>query len=505
MMAKLFQIDPQELAAFVPDCYAEFRRVVADGLTFFLRELSPARLAEVLQAQAELPAGVNLPLRLALFLRACPALHKIGQILARNRHLDLELRRHLQGLETLEPHTPIERLRPILASELAPAVETYQIRLADQPLAEGSVAVVMPLTWSDPADGPHVPRRHGVAKVLMPRIVERLEEDLAILGKLAGYLEERSAAYGLPVLPYQEVFSEVAELLTHEVQLPREQTHLRLAANQFAGRQDVQIPSLLPFCTVAMTAMERVYGCKITDPLAMHPWQRPALFRSTVGALLSGVLLSRDESMLFHGDPHAGNLMATRDGRLAILDWSLAGQFTAEDRVRLAQMLIGAWALDGLRIANAVAGLACAGVNANLIQCNLDSALARIRWHKPAGPAWVISLLDDLASAGVRFPPRLLLFRKAFLTLQGVLSDLCPLGSLEATLMVDALVEFTWEWPMRWWKPLADNDYPTRVSSLDLVRLAFRLGNPSVYASSGRRVHSVHRGHDEGKHPGGRE
>ena len=102
------QIDPQELSAVVPDCYAAFRPIVADGLTFFLRHLSPSRLAEIFRAQADLPADTDLPRRLVLFLHACPALHKIGQVLARDRNLDPELRRHLQELESLEPHTPPE-------------------------------------------------------------------------------------------------------------------------------------------------------------------------------------------------------------------------------------------------------------------------------------------------------------------------------------------------------------------------------------------------------------
>ena len=80
MIPGAFQIDPQELAAVLPDCYAEFRPVVADGLTFFLRHLSPSRLAEIFQAQADLPADADLPRRLVLFLYACPALHKIGQV-----------------------------------------------------------------------------------------------------------------------------------------------------------------------------------------------------------------------------------------------------------------------------------------------------------------------------------------------------------------------------------------------------------------------------------------
>jgi ubiquinone biosynthesis protein len=83
-------------------------------------------------------------------------------------------------------------------------------------------------------------------------------------------------------------------------------------------------------------------------------------------------------------------------------------------------------------------------------------------------------LLDALAGAGIRFPPRLLLFRKAFLTLQGVLSDVYSSGSLEAALTVAALAHLAWEWPVRWCKPWDDRDYATHLSSADLLRVALR-------------------------------
>jgi ubiquinone biosynthesis protein len=467
-----FQIDPQDLAGVVPDCYAEFRPVVADGLTFFLRHLSPPRLTEVFAAQAALPADADLPRRLVLFLHACPALHKIGQVVARNRHLDLELCRHLQGLESLEPRTQAEEWRPALSRALAPAVKDYRIHTAARPLAEGSVAVVVPLTWSDPAEGANAPRQHGVAKLLKPGVVERLDEDLRILGQLAGYLEERWAAYGLPSLAYREVLDEVAELLTSEVDLRLEQVHLARAASQFTGKAGVWIPRLLPFCTDIMTAMERVHGSKVTDPHAVAAWQRPALLRTTVRALLGDVLFSRDESVLFHGDPHAGNLLATPDGRLAVLDWSLAGRLTAGDRVQVMQILLGGLARDARRITDAVATLA-RGSNEDVVGPRVEAALAELPWYTPPGPAWVMTLLDSLAHAGVRFPPHLLLFRKAYLTLQGVLADVFSLIPLETVLMAEGLTRFAWEWPLRWWKPLTDHDYATHVSTADLVRLAF--------------------------------
>jgi ubiquinone biosynthesis protein len=474
MIPEGFHIDPQELSAIVPDCYAEFRPIVADGLTFFLRQHSPGRQAEIFQAQTALPADAGLLRRLVLLLRACPALHKLAQVIARDRHLDLELRRHLQELESLEPHTPVEQWRPALARELAPAAEEYRICVDENPLAEGSVAVVVPLTWSDPVDGPRPPRRQAVAKLLKPGIAQRLDEDLRILGRLADHLDEHWAAYGLPPLAYRETLDEVAELLTDEVQLRLEQAHLRRAASQFAGQSDLRVPRVLPFCTDAVTAMERVDGRKVADPQALPAWRRPAMFLSIVRGLLSQVLFSRDESVLFHGDPHAGNLLATHDGRLAILDWSLAGQLTTDDRVQTSQLLLGAWARDGRRITSAIATLAANPTEADLVRRHVEAALAEVRWGKPPGPTWAMDLLGTLARAGVRFPPRLLLFRKALLTLQGVLSDVCPAASLEAALMAEALMRFAWEWPLRWWKPFDDRNYATHVSSADLASVALR-------------------------------
>jgi ubiquinone biosynthesis protein len=467
-----FQIDPQDLAAVVPDCYAEFRPVLADGLTFFLRHLSPARLEEVFRAQRDLPADADLPRRLVVFLHACPALHKIGQVLARNRHLAPELRRHLQELESLEPRTPAEEWRPALERELAPAAAHYRIRVGERPLAEASVAVVVPLTWTDPADGAGAPVRHGVAKMLKPGVAARLEEDLTILGLLADYLGERWEAYGLPPLAYREILDEVADLLAHEVRLRREQAHLARAADQFAGQSDVFVPRPLPFCTDALTAMERAFGRKVTDPAALSARRRPGLFCAAVRALLGRVLFSRDESVLFHGDPHAGNLMVTDDGRLAILDWSLAGRLTDDDRVKMSQIVVGGLARDAARVTAAVTGLARPRADAAQIRLHVAAALAGVRWYRPPGPTWALSLLDGLAGAGVRFPPRMLLFRKAFLTLQGVLADVHSAGSLEAALTAEALTHLAWEWPARWLKAPDDRDHATHLSTADILEAA---------------------------------
>ena len=46
---------------------------------------------------------------------------------------------------------------------------------------------------------------------------------------------------------------------------------------------------------------------------------------AVVSSMIARPVFSRERQALFHGDPHAGNLFLTDDGRLALLDWSLAG------------------------------------------------------------------------------------------------------------------------------------------------------------------------------------
>src|SRR5579863_3566703 len=126
MLDEILKIDTEQLSAIVPDCYAEFRPLVADGIQFFVENLSERRLNSVLQAQARLSPAAPFPQRLVQFLHECPALHKLGQVVARNRHLDGALRQQLQGLESLEPSTAMNDVRPALERELMPSIKEYR-------------------------------------------------------------------------------------------------------------------------------------------------------------------------------------------------------------------------------------------------------------------------------------------------------------------------------------------------------------------------------------------
>ena len=158
-----------------PPAYARYRRPIVEGLRFFLGRLPGPEIAEILSDQAALPADASAEERLVALAERCPALHKLGQILARDRRLAPELRRHLQRLESLPPATPVGVIEKTLADELGP-LEKLGVALEPPALAEASVAVVIPFRIQGASQDGHPDR--GVFKVLKPGIEDRLAREL---------------------------------------------------------------------------------------------------------------------------------------------------------------------------------------------------------------------------------------------------------------------------------------------------------------------------------------
>jgi ubiquinone biosynthesis protein len=460
--------DRHELRGLIPTCYAAYEPLVTLAFQFFIEHLSPRRLEAVFTAQASLPGDADLSTRVVHFLHACPALHKLGQVIARDRRLDPTLRNRLQRLEMLEPHTPMDAIRPILYRQLSPQIDRYRIEIAAASLAEASVAVVVPCTWIDP-DSADRSRAHAVLKILKPGVETDLQEDLEILARLADQLDDDKAHGRIPAVDYRDIFDEVRALLLHEVQVEQEQANLLAAAKRYDARRDVFVPHLLPFSTAHVTGMQRVFGVKVTD--LCHDSPHRELADIIARRLVADVLFSPEPVAWFHADPHAGNLFAADDGRLAILDWSLVGQIHHEQLAGMAQLAAAAMMRNPQAMARAVEQLTVDAPRRNALAREIDAALLQLAPLSWPGPRWVMQLLDSIALAGVRFPPNLLLLRKAYFTLEGVVSDVSPGSSLDRMLLRASIERFLVDGAMRPFIPLHSRDLPTHLSTADLMHL----------------------------------
>lgn len=451
------------LSRLVPPSLAAWRPLVMDGMNFFLERLPSHRLEAIVGAQMALPQSADAAVRLAALLSQCPTLHKLGQVLARNKHLPVEVQHQLQTLETMEPSTPMEQVLLRLRQELG---HDLPVVLADRALAEGSVAVVLPFTWQD-----HGEARHGVFKVLKPGIEEIFAEEISIWVELGEFLEERSRDLGLPALDFRLTLDSIRELLTHEIALRIEQDNLRQAQTLYAREPRLMIPHLLPWCTPRLTAMERVFGTKVTD--AGLSWQRRAeLASAMVSTLVAHPFWSQAPRAMFHADLHAGNLLVTNDGRLAVLDWSLTLGLSKEDRETLVSMILGGLTLDAARIRDAVASLGTISADDPVLVRTVDRALDGVALGgQLPGFDWLLNFLDALAletTAGFR--EDFVLFRKTWFSLSDVIGDLTGAYAPDAQLLEVALERFVAEWPARLIAPPASNRFSTHVSNSDLLQ-----------------------------------
>ena len=453
------------LARLLPEPYAAYRPLLLEGLWFFLERLPPQRRTRILAEQLHLPPDASPARRLVALLRRCPTLHKLGQVVARDRRLAPELREHLQELESLAPTTSLGAIAALIQREWGQVAE---LEVASEALAEASVAVVVPFVWRDP--GQSAPRQ-GVFKVLRPGIERRLHEELTIWSALGAFLEERCAIHNLPVLDYRQTFDSVRHLLANEVRLDREQAHLARAADFHADSPAVFIPRLLPFCTPRMTAMERVEGRKVTDPgTALHVRQR--LAATLTEALIAKPFWSNPQSAaVFHADPHAGNLFLTADGRLAILDWALVVSLDKAQRVAVVQAVANALAQDEAGVCRALASLGQPS-DETLLRDVVAAGLRRVRQGTFPGMNWLMGLLDRLGMAGaMRFSEELTLFRKTLLTLSGVIDDVADRSSVDTVLVLTGLRQCVRELAFRGMAPFDSRAFGSHLSTADGFRL----------------------------------
>lgn len=455
------------LRAVLPGHYAIYRRPVQGAIGLFIGLLTPSQRAVLMEQQALLPGSAGPAQRLALLARSCPALHKLGQSLARDRRLSADFRDCLQQLESFPPTVAMDVIRKTLTDELGP-LENLGVTLMPTALAEASVAVVVPFQWAEGGE-----YRQGVFKILKPGVAERLTYELNLLERVGNYLDERCAEFGIPAIDYRGTFDQISEKLRNEIQFDREQRHLRMAAQFYAEDSAVHIPALFPFCTPRVTTMEIIQGDKVTDH-SLKGYCKLRLADQVIHALIARPFLAQMPHSFFHADPHAGNLLYTQDGRLAILDWSLVGRLSQRHRGAVVRIMLAALSLDRKVITEILSDL---NISPHCSRPALESVvrgrLQRIRqWHLP-GITWLTGLLDEaVQSAGLGLEGDLVLFRKTLYSLQGVLTDIgAPAQLNDLVLVREFVLQLIRELPARWIAPFSSRSFASRLSSADLLNL----------------------------------
>jgi ubiquinone biosynthesis protein len=424
----------------VPEPYAVWRQPVREAMLFVVSHLSDARLAVKLLEQIELPPNARPETRLLQLIARVPGLQKLGQVLARNRHLRPALRKALAELENGIHDVDADGVREIIRRQLGPKLERYAVEIKPKLLSEASVSAVICFTWRDPQSAT---RERGVFKVLKPHIPACFAEDMELLQELAQYFGRRHREYGSGARAIPDTFKKVRRLLQHEVDFAREQKTLQEAGALYKHVQGVRVPRVIrPLCTDTITAITEEPGAKVTDEVRRMPaWRRRAVAQQLVEALVAVPLFSPAEYSLFHADPHAGNLLYNgRTRELIIIDWALRERLSREQRRHLALLFLMVALRDPVGASNAITALAeqrawHSSRKAEVIRERVRRFLDALPLTRLPSATDAMRLLEEVAFQGIRFPAQLIMLSKVLFTLDGILEDIGGDGASMGAVM----------------------------------------------------------------------
>lgn len=428
-MARWIVDDIVPVEKLVPKQYLKWRPPVRDSMMFVVARLSPARLAPKLLEQLELPLDTPPETRLLRLIAKVPGLQKLGQAIARNQHLHPALRRALAKLENGIRDVEPEQIRSIVLKALGPRAKTYDLDVSTQIMKEASVSSVIRFSWKNPKTGKC---ERGVFKVLKPHIAEYFAEDMDYLQRLAEYFGDRHHTYGFPSHLIPDTFRKVRRLLRHEVNFRREQRTLVEAAALYRSYRGVRIPRVIePLCTDKITALSEEQGIKVTNATArLSMAARRRIAEQLVEALIAVPLLSASPDAVFHGDPHAGNLLYNRrTSQLVILDWALRERLGREQRRHLALLFLMLTLRDPVGVFNEIGGLVQHPPRSgSRLSWRMHQVITEFLDAMPTSSlpsaADAMRLLESVAIEGVKFPASLIILSKVMFTLEGILVDL---------------------------------------------------------------------------------
>jgi len=413
----------------VPQAYAEWRPVVREAMLYFGSHLSTPRLVPKVIEQLEFAPDTLPEVRLFRLIAKVPALQKLGQVIARNRHLHPAVKRELTQLENGICDVNIDEIREIIVQQLGPKLERNSVEIEGKIFSEASVSAVVRFTWYNPKTRE---REQGVFKVLKPYIREHFAEEMDLLARLAEHLGSKHEQFGFAEHVLSDTFQDVRRLLQHEVRFRREQLHLHEASRLYRSSDSVRIPRVIrPLCTSTITALTLETGEKITKAAARVPkWRRARIAGQLTEAVIAVPLLASGKKTMFHADPHAGNLLySNQAGTLTLLDWALTAHIDEEQRRQIALLFIMTVLRDQDGVCAAIEALSPEGgkrssrqtriIRQQVTQFFEEQALLRLPQAVD-----VMDLLERIAWQGVRLPSNLIMLRKVVFTLDGILHEL---------------------------------------------------------------------------------
>lgn len=357
-----------------------------------------------------------------------PTFVKLGQILSTRTDIIPEpVADELQKLQDNVPPFSFEEARALIEEELQGGIDELFASFNPEPVASASVSQVY-----------HAKMHSGYSvavKVQRPGVLDVIETDMAILLKLARYVDKHTK-YG-KMYDFEGTVVQLRQIMEQEMDFVHEGDNIDRFRMNLSDHVNITVPRVhWVYTTPKVLTMDYVDGVKINDIRKLDEIgaDRHMLAKSFTNSLVKQILVDG----FFHADPHPGNVMVTDDGtNIEFIDLGMAGELGPRFRGQLARLLLGVATQNTHEIAEAILDMDTSGANVNLYKFTraLDIVLDEYLYTsvENVGIARVFGSVFSLAGDfKLKIARELALVAKSLGTAQVIIEELVPNTSMLA-------------------------------------------------------------------------
>lgn len=276
-----------------------------------------------------------------------PTFVKLGQTFSnREDLLPPELIQELQKLQDKVDTVDMD-VEEALESEFNISVKDYFREIQKKPLATASIAQVYKAVL---LDGSPV-----ILKLRKPNVQSVIEDDLLLIKDI----EKLISAYSEigEKLNLKQAISTFEKSLLEEVSLINEKNNIQQFRLNFKNNKETYVPKVYEeFSNNNILCMEFIDGIKVTDKSILLANNIDPVKVSETGLRLfvSQIL----DYGFFHADPHAGNILVRKDGRIVFIDFGAVGKIQPNDKEILENLIVSFVAKNSHKIVRSLKKMA---------------------------------------------------------------------------------------------------------------------------------------------------
>ncbi len=258
-----------------------------------------------------------------------PTFVKLGQTFSnREDLLPPELIQELQKLQD-KVETVEMNVEEILENEFNISVQNHFSEIKKEPLATASIAQVYKAVRTDGTD--------VILKIKKPDVQTLIEDDLLLIKDLEKLVSSYSEIG--EKLNLKQAISTFEKSLLEEVSLINEKENILQFRRNFKNSKETYVPKVHEdYSNNNVLCMEFIDGIKVTDTTTLLEYDIDPVYISETGLRLfvSQIL----DYGFFHADPHAGNILVKKDGKVVFIDFGAVGKIPPNDKEILENLIV---------------------------------------------------------------------------------------------------------------------------------------------------------------------